>query len=72
MPDGNHEVRTAWGFLAVRMPLPEDEQWAADRVTILKGLGVLDPNGQPTGRLDAVKATWLAWTKSRGSENATR
>ncbi len=61
MAEGNHEVRTGWGFLAVRLPLPEDEQWSADRVTILKALGVLDPRtGEPTGRLDAVRAADLA------------
>jgi hydroxylamine dehydrogenase len=60
MAGGNHEVRTAWGFLALRLPLPEDPQWSADRVTILQGLGVLDPAGKPTGRLDAVKAADLA------------
>jgi hypothetical protein len=60
MVDGDHEVRTAWGFLAVRLPLPEDEQWAADQVTILQALGVLDPEGQPTARLDVVKAADVA------------
>jgi hypothetical protein len=40
--------------------MPEDEQWAADRVTILKGLGVLDPDGNPTGRLDVVKQAQVA------------
>jgi hypothetical protein len=71
MPDGNHEVRTAWGFLAVRLPLPEDEQWKADQITILQGLGVLDPDGNPTGRLDVVKAADVArldqesWQKER-------
>jgi uncharacterized CHY-type Zn-finger protein len=71
MQDGNHEVRTAWGFLAVKLPLPEDKAWAADQVTILKALGVLDPNGQPTARLDLVKAgdvarlTQEAWDKER-------
>lgn len=60
MQNGNHEVRTAWGFLAVRLPMPEDKQWAADRTTILQGLGVLDPNGKPTGRLEAVKAADIA------------
>jgi hydroxylamine dehydrogenase len=59
MADGDHEVRTAWGFLAVRTdglaPYPgEDEQWWADRVTILQALGVLDPEGNPTPRLDVV------------------
>ncbi|NIM58023.1 MAG: cytochrome C [Candidatus Aminicenantes bacterium] len=60
MEKGNHAVRTAWGFLAVRLPMPEDEQWTADRVTILQGLGVLDPEGNPTARLDIVKAADLA------------
>ncbi len=71
MQEGNHAVRTAWGFLAVRLPMPEDEQWAADRATILQGLGVLDPQGNPTARLDVVKAADVArltqqdWQKER-------
>jgi hypothetical protein len=57
MPDGDHENRTAWGFLGVRLPLPEDKQAAADRVTILKALGVLNPEtGEATARLEAVKS----------------
>lgn len=60
MQDGNHEVRTAWGFLAVRLPMPEDKQWAADRATILQALGVLDPAGKPTPLLDTVKAADVA------------
>jgi len=60
MQEGNHEVRTAWGFLALRLPMPEDAAWAADRATILQALGVLDPEGNPTARLDAVKAVDLA------------
>jgi predicted CXXCH cytochrome family protein len=71
MQDGNHEVRTAWGFLAVRLPLPDDPQWKADQVLILQGLGVLDPEGNPTARLDVVKAADVArvnqesWQKER-------
>lgn len=60
MQDGNHEVMTGWGFLAVRLPMPEDKQWAADRATILQALGVLDPNGKPTARLEVVKAAEVA------------
>lgn len=60
MQDGDHEVRTPWGFLAVRLPLPEDPQWKADQVTILQALGVLDPDGNPTARLDVVKAAQVA------------
>ncbi len=74
---GNHAVRTAWGFLAVRLPLPEDKKWASDRVTILQGLGVLNPQGKPTARLDAVKAADVArltqedWQKERDKMLAT-
>ncbi len=72
MSNGNHENRTAWGFLGVRLPLPEDPQWKADRITLLKALGVLNPEtGEPTPRLEAVKALDLArlteesWQKER-------
>jgi hypothetical protein len=77
MQEGNHKVRTAWGFLAVRLPMPEDEQWAADRATILQALGVLDPAGQPTGRLDVVKGADVArltqedWQQERDKMLAT-
>jgi hydroxylamine dehydrogenase len=40
--------------------MPEDKQWAADRATILQGLGVLDPTGKPTARLEAVKGADIA------------
>ena len=60
MRNGDHEVRTPWGFLAVRLPLPEDPQWKADQITILQALGVLDPEGNPTARLDVVKAAQVA------------
>jgi hypothetical protein len=60
MQAGDHAVMTGWGFLAVRLPMPEDKDWAADRATILQGLGVLDKNGQPMGRLEVVKAAKVA------------
>ena len=71
MPEGNHEVRTAWGFLAVRLPMPADNDWATDRVTILQALGVLGPDGKPTKRLELVKTLDMArttqeeWQKER-------
>ncbi|SDJ26776.1 Seven times multi-haem cytochrome CxxCH [Ferrimonas sediminum] len=60
MVDGDHEVRTAWGFLAVRLPLSDDPQWKADQVTILQALGVLDSKGEPTPRLEVIKAADVA------------
>jgi len=77
MQNGDHEVRTAWGFLAVRLPMPEDPQWTADRVAILQALGVLDPAGKPTARLDVVRAADVArldqasWQKERDKMLAT-
>jgi cytochrome c553 len=55
MPQGDHGVKTAWGFLALRLP-EDDKDWMADRAIILQGLGVLDKDGKPTARLDVVKA----------------
>ena len=60
MQDGDHAVMTGWGFLAVRLPMPQDKAWTDDRATILQGLGVLDPQGNPTGRLEVVKAAAVA------------
>ena len=40
--------------------MPEDKGWASDRAAILQALGVLDPEGKPTGRLDVVKAAGVA------------
>jgi hydroxylamine dehydrogenase len=60
MQNGDHGVRTAWGFLAVRLPLPEDKQWAGDRATVLQALGVLDPDGKPTALVATVKAADVA------------
>ena len=77
MQDGNHEVRTAWGFLAVRLPMPEDEQWAADRATILRALNVLGDDGNTTSRLLVVQGAQVArlnqedWEKERDKMIAT-
>ncbi len=61
MPDGSHENHTAWGFLGVRLPFPADPQWKQDRITILKALGVLNPeSGEPTPLLETVKKLDMA------------
>jgi len=67
MPDGNHRVFSAWGFLGVRLP-EEDKEWLDYRTIILKGLGVLDPEGNPTPRLDIVKAGKVARLTKEGFE----
>jgi hydroxylamine dehydrogenase len=77
MQSGNHEVRTAWGFLAVRLPMPENIVWKEDRTAILQALGILDPAGNPTGRLDVAKKVQLArltqedWQKERDKMTKT-
>ena len=70
MQNGDHEVREAWGTVALR-PNAEDEQWSADRATILQALGSLDPEGKPTARaegskpLDMARPTPAAWLAER-------
>ena len=59
MVEGDHRVMTAWGFLALRLP-EADEEWMGYRATILKGLQILDIKGNPTPRLDVVKAGKVA------------
>ena len=59
MSGGDHNVITSWGFLALRLP-EEDKDWLNDRVSILQALGVLDEKGDPTARLDLVKAGKVA------------
>jgi len=59
MRGGDHEVREAWGTSALR-PNAEDQQWLADRVAILQALGSLDPEGKPTGRIEASKPLDMA------------
>ncbi|HSB32195.1 MAG TPA: multiheme c-type cytochrome, partial [Candidatus Sulfobium mesophilum] len=54
-----HNVMTSWGFLALRLP-EEDKEWMNDRVAILQALGVLDEKGNPTARLELVKAGKVA------------
>ena len=57
--------------------MPDDLIWQEDRSTILKALGVLDPAGQPTARLDVVKGVQLvrvtqeSWQKERDKMIAT-
>jgi hypothetical protein len=59
MPGGDHGVMTAWGFLGLRLP-EADKEWLGWRTTVLKGMGVLSPEGQPTARLELVKKYGVA------------
>ena len=44
MSNGDHNVLTSRGFLALRLP-EDDKEWMNDRVAILQALGVLDEKG---------------------------
>lgn len=71
LQEGTHENRTAWGYMGIRMPLPEDPDWARDRTTILHGLGILDASGNTTPRaetmesIDVARMTNEAWQAQR-------
>ncbi len=72
LPDGTHSNHTAWGFFGVRLPLPADPLAAADRVTIMKALGFLDPiTGAETPvfakikKLDMVRLDQKSWLNER-------
>jgi len=54
-PDGSHANRTAWGYLAIRLPYPEDAQWAGDRQVIMQALGIFDPMGKPAPRMAVIE-----------------
>jgi len=71
MEEGNHEVRTSWGFLALRVP-EDDPEWAKDRAIIMRGLGVRLDTPEGKERLtemvvanDMVRLTKEAWQKER-------
>lgn len=73
MPSGDHTVKTAWGFLALRLA-ENDPEWQQYRNTIFKGLGVIDADGKPTERFQVVLAGDVArtneeeWIKQRQRE----
>lgn len=73
MPEGDHEVRTAWGFLGLRLPMPDDAEWAEARATIFQALGLLNMEGEKTERfkvvadLDFMRQSKAEWDKERQS-----
>ena len=59
MPEGNHRVMTAWGFLAIRIP-EKDKTWLDDRNTILQALGLMDDKGSFTERFQLIQKVKMA------------
>jgi hypothetical protein len=60
MPEGNHAVMTGWGFLGLRLPVP-DETWQEDVMTIVRAIGPWgrDEAGMEA-RVGAIQALRLA------------
>ena len=71
MQGGSHEVRTAWGSLGMRLPLPPEYEWAGDRGVLLQSLGIADVDGGATERFDAMEEADMlrrdeaGWRKER-------
>jgi hypothetical protein len=60
MQEGDHAVMTGWGFLGLRLPVP-DEQWTEDTMTIVKAIGPWGRDEAGMGeRVGAIKALKLA------------
>ncbi|HLC15389.1 MAG TPA: multiheme c-type cytochrome [Thermodesulfovibrionia bacterium] len=59
MPEGNHRVMTAWGFLAIRLP-EDNKTWLEDRVVILQALGIFDEQGNPASRFGFIEKHKMA------------
>jgi hypothetical protein len=59
-PKGDHAVMTGWGFLGLRLPVP-DEQWTKDTMTIVQAVGPWgrDEEGMKA-RVGAIAALKLA------------
>jgi len=70
MDKGDHEVRTSWGFLGLRVE-ERDEEWAAVRASILKAVGALTPEAEPgplfeaVGELQLARLTMADWNRGR-------
>ncbi len=69
MQQGNHAVRAPWGSLGLRLPLPQDKAWAADRAVLFRALGVLDAKGGDGPRLGAVQDAGMAHLDKLDYEN---
>jgi len=71
MQEGNHGVKTSWGFLALRLP-EEDKEWMEYRAKILQGLGVRLDSDEGKRRImdivvpgDVARLTKEDWQKER-------
>jgi len=61
LQNGDHANRTPWGNLALRLPLPDDQDkgWAADKATELVALGLLNEAGGDGPRASEIMSSGL-------------
>ncbi len=72
MQEGNHEVRTAWGFLAVRLPLPEDKTWPPIAPLFSRPWAFsIRRDSRRSWSMSSRPRTWHASLKKIGSASAT-
>lgn len=72
MQQGNHEVRTAWGFLAVRLRCPGTSSGPPTRPPSCRAWACSTPTASPPGGSTWSRLpTWPAWTRPPGSGSAT-
>ncbi|HEX9242635.1 MAG TPA: multiheme c-type cytochrome [Anaeromyxobacter sp.] len=69
MPQADHAVRAPSGSLGMRLPLPDDPQWASDRATLFRALGVLDAKGGDGPRLRVLMDAGTAVLERLDYEN---
>jgi hypothetical protein len=69
MPGSDHAVRAPWGSLGLRLPLPDDAAWAADRAVLFRALGVLRADGSDGPRYAAVADAGMAHLEKLDYEN---
>lgn len=69
LPGGDHAVRAPWGSLGLRLPLPDDPAWAADRAALFRALGVLAADGSDGPRHAAVQQAGVAHLERLDYEN---
>lgn len=60
LQNGDHTVRAPLGSVALRLPLQEDQAWAADKQALLQALGVLDAAGGNGPRGEAFEEARIA------------
>jgi hydroxylamine dehydrogenase len=60
MPEGDHGVKTSWGFLGVTFPPVADKTWSDATLLFLRALGIVDEEGNEGPRYEIAKKLDIA------------